>query len=560
MSGEEEIEKLFLSLEIEEPQKNITYSKKDNKYDKFFEMTEKISLNSKYIKDFLFEKKIIGRKFLNNNNEVKYVEIFKNNKFNLLGISPNITFLHLYEPDKENDYNENKFIGFRFYEKGSEQLDSKYFTLINRYDSKYFILEKNKFIRDINNEYFFDKELDCFLIIHDIIIQKYKDNNNTIYGETFPEIIGYCYALKVLNKFNNFIFIEPLIPEPFKPETLIEEIPSKLVDNITYIEPLIYNDHISLIIFTEIKNIRYNIILDMSRYHTNTSQLNKLIFPKSIIDKNFIYPKNRIQNYSSCCLWFFGEIECILKNDKYNSFKSIFDNIKGDNVQFYIDIINIIGKNYYTINNLFLEEKERSRDTNIINLNRLFINGKKKYSIDKNIISSQFLDLNSFLFGSKFFYFTRDTDVIINTQKKLEKFINQKNLLEINYKFYELLKPKKDVKDILETILDELNFINNVVVDIENNYNIEFIKKNIFSYEIYLFNDILKGKPVTFPLPEEVQKKIQEINFDLILNDKDSEFEKRKKDLEENFNIYSIDEIIKHLNPTNNFCYKIMNK
>ena len=125
-------------------------------------------------------------------------------------------------------------------------------------------MEKNESLRDINNELFLDIELNCFSIIQNIITQKYINENNSIYGETFPEIIGYCYALKSLNKFNNFVFIEPLIPEPFKPETLIEDINPKLDEDITYVEPFIYNDHISLILFTEKKGTRLNIIFDIS--------------------------------------------------------------------------------------------------------------------------------------------------------------------------------------------------------------------------------------------------------------------------------------------------------
>ena len=63
-------------------------------------------------------------------------------------------------------------------------------------------------------------------------------------GETFPEIIGYCYSLITLNKIRNFIFLEPLIPEAFKPETLKENI-SEFEPNITYVEPLIYNGQIA---------------------------------------------------------------------------------------------------------------------------------------------------------------------------------------------------------------------------------------------------------------------------------------------------------------------------
>ena len=70
-------------------------------------------------------------------------------------------------------------------------------------------------MKDINNKLFFDNDLDCFSIINNSIIQKYRNKNNSVYGETFPELIGYCYGLKTLNKAlnKNLIFIEPLIPK-----------------------------------------------------------------------------------------------------------------------------------------------------------------------------------------------------------------------------------------------------------------------------------------------------------------------------------------------------------
>jgi len=74
---------------------------KENLYDDYFKMTEKILSKNKYIQDFVLDKKIIGRKFYNNNNEIKYIEIFKNKKLDLMGISPNITFLHPYDPKLE---------------------------------------------------------------------------------------------------------------------------------------------------------------------------------------------------------------------------------------------------------------------------------------------------------------------------------------------------------------------------------------------------------------------------------------------------------------------------
>ena len=71
-----------------------------------------------------------------------------------MGISKNITFIHLYESKNENLYIKNKFIGFRYYTNEQKSSDSQFFTLVNRYDSKYYILEKNKIIKDIDGKKF----------------------------------------------------------------------------------------------------------------------------------------------------------------------------------------------------------------------------------------------------------------------------------------------------------------------------------------------------------------------------------------------------------------------
>ena len=110
-------------LEKEDKQNNISEIHEENKYDIYFEGTEKLSDKAKYIEDIVFDDKNIGRKYYSVNKEIKYIEIFSNKKFNLLRISPNITFLHLYDKNEEKEYNENKFIGFRYYNKSPAQKD-----------------------------------------------------------------------------------------------------------------------------------------------------------------------------------------------------------------------------------------------------------------------------------------------------------------------------------------------------------------------------------------------------------------------------------------------------
>ena len=165
----------------------------------------------------------------------------------------------------------------------------------------------------------------------------------------------------------------------------------------------------------------------MSRYHSSSKSLYKSTHPKSVII--YIYPKKSIQNSSSCCLWFYGEIECLKKNIKYNNLKSVYDNVKKMEITFYIDIINEIAKNYYDFNDLFLAvEKEKDLHENI-DLDRLYVKGQKyNYKIHKNIVFTQFLDINAFLFNLCFFDSYLDYKFLIDCPKR-------------NTKIYLLYKP-----------------------------------------------------------------------------------------------------------------------
>ena len=558
MHSEEYMNSFFSNLEGIEKENNILEFIEENKYDLYFEGTEKLSDKAEYIEDISNENKIIGRKYYNIKKEIKYIEILTNSKFDLLGISRNITFLYLYDKNEKKEYNENKFIGFRYYDIVQNQSNSKYFTLIKRYNTKFHILEKDESIKDINNKNFFDKELNCFSIINNIMIQKYKDKNHIMNGETFPEIIGYCYSLISLN-IKNFIFLEPLIPEPLNPNNTLMENILVIDKNVTYIEPLIYNGHISLIIFNEINNNRCNLILDMSKYHINTSHLNTLIFPKSMNENNSIYSKNPIQNYSSCCLWFYGEINCILNNNKYTNMKSIYENLKDGDIRFYIDVINLIGKEFYEINEIFKYEPEMSKDIKNIDLNRLYVKGNKNYTVHKDIIFTQFLNINNFFKGFQYFYSSPELKILIDTENKIEKFFNYKNLLDINYRFYGMIEQNNKVRNIMNMIEDEKKFIDESLIDIKRLYGFEFLKKNISSYELYFIDDILNDK-VIFPISDKVLRKIEESDFNSFIKNKTSELKFRKRKLETDYCIYSEEDIVKQLNPSNEICFKIMNK
>ena len=554
--SEEYLDYILSGIEHKELSERTISAKKDNLFDSYFEWTEKISHKPKFIEELKVNDKVIGRKYSNKNNEIKYVEIFKNQKFELMRISPNITFIHSYDQKMKNGYDTNKFIGFRYYKNDPNIFDLNYFTLINKYDLKYYILEKNEKLKDINNNSFFNQELNCFDIIDNIIKQKYKNQNINMNGETFPEIIGYCYGLISLQKIkNNFICIEPLIPDVLKPETFEEDIPDKLEEDTTYLEPIICDGHISLIIIFEVKKHRYNIIFDMSRYHTNSENLNKSIFPKSIIIQNYIYPKIPIQKYSSSCLWFYGQIECLLKNENYISFKSIFDRVKGDQIAYYIDVINLIGKNFYSMDDLFNAGEQANTFPEKIDLDRLFINTyKPNYAVHKNIIYTQFLDIKTFFFDLASLHLPYYYKLLIDSQNIFEKYITYNNLLELNYKFNKSYEENVDSKTFHDFIIKEQKSMNDHFIEFKKKYDIEFIKNNISSYERLDLN------VTDFNLSELMKKKIENNDFENQLKQFSQEIKKSERCIKEVFDIFSGEEIAKKLNPFNDICFKLMNK
>ena len=243
---------------------------KKNLYNEVFSGTQKLwkSSNSKII--LLKMEKTFARKFIKNDNKVAYIEIFQEQRANLMGITKNISFIYLPCQDNINDYDKNKCIGFRYFE-SSIVKKCKYFTLIKRYDNRFFILEKDKSILDINGEPFYNEELNCYSIMKNIVFEKYKNKFMSFpMGELFPEVIGYAYSVISLGKFKGFITVEPLILDPLNEESLIERLPDELEDNIGYIEPVFFDSHISVIFIKKSSynnRGRVNIVINMSRNH-----------------------------------------------------------------------------------------------------------------------------------------------------------------------------------------------------------------------------------------------------------------------------------------------------
>ena len=104
-----DFEKLFNLLEEKELPLEVLEDEENSQY---FEGTEKYNnkvINSEYIIPFLNKSKSkIGRIFMDKDKKEKYLEIFRNETMDVLGISQNITFLHSYLHDKKQHYDQKK--------------------------------------------------------------------------------------------------------------------------------------------------------------------------------------------------------------------------------------------------------------------------------------------------------------------------------------------------------------------------------------------------------------------------------------------------------------------
>ena len=507
----------FYNPEIELPKEIL----KDEQNYKYFEGTVKYTdiKMSVYIKSIIYKGEEVGRIFFDKNKKEKYLEIFNNAKMNVLGISSNITFLHSFSNEEKQNYNPNEFIGFRYYINGAKK-SGKYFTIIKKNYSKYFILEKNKTVKDMNNKIFYDESLNCYEIIRNILITKFKNKIIGDSGETFPEIIGFCMALITLNN-KYFKFVEPLIANINTKNILIDSIPKKINDEYIYIEQFLYDGHVSLIISSKAKdNARYNIILDMSHYHFNKGVPDLIFLPKSLKEKNIIYPPKPIQEYSSCCLWLFGEIECLLNNKKYSTFKSIFFTLR-NGVDFYFDVVNLLSKEIDGVQCMIQKEDARYDENNInkIDFNRIWIEkGKLFYSIHKDIVYTKFLNIEKLFLDIGIFIYLGEIIILSRCQEKVLCIYELRNKLDLNLKYYDFLPQNDDILKGMEILLQYSEIIDTLI------------------------------------------KKIFQFDFDNFMSTIYNNYSVNKNEIENSLRLFSDEAISKEINSLNDICFNIMNK
>ena len=252
---------------IEESQiTDIPYKNVEKKlYESYFKDTQQLKYHFKgsdLIVSITENSQKIGRKFKKQNGEDSYDELFIDDiTKTFTQISENITLLY---PSNER----NNIIGYRFYAQNPRDfIESEYFTLGLKYGNKFEIIEKKSTIIDFEGNSFIIEKLNCLQIMITLIKKKFKNKIDYPFPNTVIEILGLTYSVMEESS-ELFQVLEPYFPSPTNKDSLRENFDKSKNEKKFYIEPILFNKHISILLFTyDNQNKRDNILIDMSHQH-----------------------------------------------------------------------------------------------------------------------------------------------------------------------------------------------------------------------------------------------------------------------------------------------------
>ena len=532
-----------------------------NIYDKYISGTQKLwkSEKSNFIEAYILDKKEIGRKFLINDS-VSYYEIYEDKRLNILGHSKKISLLYYPFEESNHPFDIKNCFGFRYYEKNNRE-KCNYFTLIKKGKKGYYILEKKDSIKDVDNESFYNKDLDCFSIIKNIVYDKYKEDNiykKSPHGELFSEIIGFIYSMIYLGQFKNFIILKPYIPNRLEKESLSEGIPDDLKDNIGYIEPILYDNHVSVLLVVKDKYCyRKNYLLDMSKHHSEKNIYDHTLFPLDMISNLSVYPKKSIQKNNSCGLWFYGILNLIYSSSDYKEPQDILNKIEFNRSDFYINVVNFLSEKLYGLKDMIIF---KDMDEGEINIKRIYdtINGEE-ISFLKECITNYFFSLSlKYDWIDKNKVDVDGINLLFCYEMLLEKISDYKREIEMNNDYYKEYSESEYYNNNIKNKMEfQLKKIYKILKSVDINFQKEFRNVIIDNINKYLFllegKNALESKKLEEKFKSLIKMKTKNI-YELKID-----FSKIKNDFEP-FKLLDESTIVNNLNPNNEKLFKLLNK
>ena len=115
-----------------------------------------------------------------------------------------------------------------------------------------------------------------------------------------------------------------------------------------------------------------------------------------------------------------------------------------------------------------------------IDKDRLLVNDlKHNYYIYKNIVYTQFLDINDFSYDLFHLQSYFDYKILIDCQKEIDQLFSYRNLLELNYKFNMNIDENVDSLSILECIAQNKDIVNDLIDRFKKIYDKAFLKNKL---------------------------------------------------------------------------------
>ena len=429
---------------IEESQiTDIPYKNVEKKlYESYFKDTQQLKYHFKgsdLIVSITENSQKIGRKFKKQNGEDSYDELFIDDiTKTFTQISENITLLY---PSNER----NNIIGYRFYAQNPRDfIESEYFTLGLKYGNKFEIIEKKSTIIDFEGNSFIIEKLNCLQIMITLIKKKFKNKIDYPFPNTIIEILGLTYSVMEESS-ELFQVLEPYFPSPTNKDSLRENFDKSKNEKKFYIEPILFNKHISILLFTyDNQNKRDNILIDMSHQHLKYFTSNNKIIQKDMKENLFTFPNFSIQYGATCSIWYIGFILTMIEQKQLiKDGKILLTNIinKINELINLKPVIHLIEK----INPNIQGNKETIKDNeNYFNKEEHFINVSKdnEFIISHKIYLCPYLNIRKLRYELEIMEIRFDEilysfhDEIEEVRKKIiNSKLNQKNFEIINEKF-----------------------------------------------------------------------------------------------------------------------------
>ena len=505
---------------------DIPYKNEEkNIYESYLKNTQQLKYHfkgSNLIEIIIENSQKIGRKFKKQNGEDSYDELFIDDiTKTFTQISENITLLY---PSNER----NNIIGYRFYNQNPKDfIESEYFTLGLKYGNKFEIIEKNSTINDNEGNSFINEKLNCLQIMISLIKNKCKNNIDYPFPNTIIEILALTYS--IMEESSELIkVLEPYFPSPINKDSLKENFDKSKIEKKLYIEPILFNKHVSILLFSyDNQNKRNNLLIDMSHQHLKYFTSYNKIIQKDMKENLFTFPTFSIQYGDTCSIWYIGFMFTMIEQKQLiKDGKQLLTNIinKINELINLKPVIKLIGKINPNIQGI---EETIKDDESYFNEEKNFINVSKdnEFIISHKIYLCPYLNIRKLRYELEIMDIRFDEilysfhDEIEEVRKKIINIkMNQKNFEILNEKFditkKRILLLEKEFIEIIKTseelIKKQFNQNNNIISKINTFLELNQTLKKIIKEKI----DIIKEDNLPYLFSnEELVKMYRKNNY-----------------------------------------------